>query len=592
MSDPLISQTIGQYEIVERLGRGGMSTVYRAHQLNMQRDVAIKVMSADLAGDPQFIARFEREAQMIANLEHPRILPVHDFGHEGELFYLVMRLIEGNSLYHRLLGGALPLATAGKYLSQIAEALDYAHAQGVVHRDLKPNNILIDEWDNLYLMDFGLAKMLASSQNLTASGAVLGTPAYMAPEQWRGETVDRRADIYALGVILYEMVVGHVPFESDTPYTLMYKHLNDPPPPPRDRLPDLPEDVEEVILHGLAKDPDDRFPTAGALARTFGAALNAAGVEEGDAPHPVESKAPPKPAESVPQPAMIIPPPDEIKPPDLGEGAPPVPSAVSRVPPRSIPVPKGESPPHPPRTPSPPYSSDQPDARNVLERMKSSPTFQQAMVAMESVIEAGLEKAAESAPVEESGVLGAIEPVSARPLNPPIFGQMRGLMPPDEPLIGVLDVRGTVEWQIWKYLLVGGLAFSVLGGIAGAGVLSTIGLIAWLYVFVQGIRTWRGQIGRFYLGFTPRRVILLPRNSEGVLLFDRAQSADWAVVDRLRMTDRYFVFDAPAETGRGLHFGALVLPQGEGGLGHQYKWLPGSPITALIDEKGFEVRNL
>ena len=590
MSDPLISQTIGHYEIVERLGRGGMSTVYRARQLNMQRDVAIKVMSADLAGDPQFIARFEREAQMIANLEHPRILPVHDFGHEGEMFYLVMRLIEGNSLYHRLLGGALSLATANKYLSQIAEALDYAHAQGVVHRDLKPNNVLIDEWDNLYLMDFGLAKMLASSQNLTASGAVLGTPAYMAPEQWRGETVDRRADNYALGVMLYEMVVGRVPFESDTPYTLMYKHLNDPPPPPRDRLPDLPEDIEEVILRGLAKAPDDRFPTAGALARTFGAALNVAGVAEGDTPKPVEPRVQPRPVVSVPQPAMIIPPPDVIKPPAVeGESAPPALQAAP--PPRSIPVPK-DGPPRPPRAPSPPYSPAQPDARNVLERMKASPTFQQAMEAMESVIEAGLEKAAESAPVEDSGVLGAIEPVSARPLNPPIFGQMRELMLPDEPLIGALDVRGTAEWHIWKYLIVGGLAFMVLGGMAGAGVLSTIGLIAWLYVFVQGIRTWRGQIGRFYLGFTPRRMILLPRDGDGQLQFDRAQFADWTVVNRLRLTGRYLVFDAPAETGRGLHFGALVLPQGEGGLGHQYKWLPGSPITALIDEKGFEVRNL
>ena len=210
-----------------------MATVYRARQVNMQRDVAIKVMSADLAQDPQFVARFEREAQVIAHLEHPRILPVHDFGHEGELFYLVMRLIEGDTLYQRLLDGALPVETAARFVAQVAEALDYAHEQGVIHRDLKPNNILIDAWDNLYLMDFGLAKMVASSSNLTETGAVLGTPAYMAPEQWRGAPVDARTDVYALGVILYEMIIGETPFETDTPYSLMYKHLNDPPPPAR-----------------------------------------------------------------------------------------------------------------------------------------------------------------------------------------------------------------------------------------------------------------------------------------------------------------------------------------------------------------------
>jgi serine/threonine-protein kinase len=272
-SDPLLSKTLGNYEIVDRLGRGGMATVYRARQTNMQRDVAIKVMSDELADDPQFIARFELEAQVIANLQHPRVLPVHDFGHEGELFYLVMRLIEGDTLYQRLLNGPLTLSVTNKFLGQIAEALDYAHNQGVIHRDLKPNNILLDQWDNVYLMDFGLAKMLAASQQLTASGAMLGTPAYMAPEQWRGDPIDPRTDIYALGVILYEMVTGRLPFESDTPYSLMYKHLHDAPPSPREFLPNLPAAVEQVVIQSLTKEPGERFQTAGDLAAAFNSVI-------------------------------------------------------------------------------------------------------------------------------------------------------------------------------------------------------------------------------------------------------------------------------------------------------------------------------
>ncbi|MBN2305342.1 MAG: serine/threonine protein kinase, partial [Anaerolineae bacterium] len=305
-SDPLISRTIGNYTIISRLGRGGMATVYRARQVNMQRDVALKVMSDELADDPQFIQRFEREAQFIAKLEHPRILPVHDFGHEDDVIYLVMRLIEGDSLYDRLLEGPLSLATAARYTNQIAEALDYAHMQGVIHRDLKPNNVLLDELDNVYLMDFGLAKLIASSTHLTQTGAVLGTPQYMAPEQWRGEPVDARTDIYALGVILYEMLVGRTPFESDTPYTLMYKHINDAPPPPREVQPDLPETVSEVILKALAKDRNARYSAAGELARALTTVVQAADIEGADGlvapPLVVIPESAPEPAAEAPHP--------------------------------------------------------------------------------------------------------------------------------------------------------------------------------------------------------------------------------------------------------------------------------------------------
>lgn len=559
-SDPLLSRTIGNYQIVDRLGKGGMATVYRARQVNMQRDVAIKIMSADLAQDPQFVARFEREAQVIAHLEHPRILPVHDFGHEGELFYLVMRLIEGDTLYQRLLDGALAVDVAARFVAQVAEALDYAHDQGVIHRDLKPNNILIDAWDNLYLMDFGLAKMIASSSNLTETGAVLGTPAYMAPEQWRGAPVDARTDVYALGVILYEMVAGETPFETDTPYSLMYKHLNDPPPPLRDRLPDLPEAAERVILKALAKDMAGRYRSAGDLARAFGSAVEG---EDAGALAGVPVEAPPA-EEPVPPPERIVPPP-------------PSRMAAPSAPP--IPVPD--------KLKRSPHAEESPTKR---EHPTPTSAWRQAIDAVESVIEAGVERVAESVPVHverDALVPGGGMPVASRAHN-----QMHALLEPGEQLVGVLDVRGTADWQTWKNLLVGGLALNILGGILSSGLLSTIGAVAWLYILVQSIRTWKGHIGRYYLGFTPRRVLLLPRDAEGTPDLRRAQWAGWPVVDRLRLSDRYVLLDVSGSKGRGIHLGALLLAEGEGGLGDQLNWLPDSPITALIDGKGFEIRNM
>ncbi|MBZ0122986.1 MAG: serine/threonine protein kinase, partial [Roseovarius sp.] len=193
-SDDLINQRLGQYEIAAVLGRGGMATVYLARQTSMDRDVAIKVMARELADDEQFIARFQHEAQVIARLQHPHILPVIDFGREGKNIYIVMRLVRGGSLDDRLKSGPLDLPLASRMLAQIASALTFAHEQGIIHRDLKPNNVLLDERDNAYLTDFGIAKMLAGTSKLTATGNILGTPAYMAPEQWRGEGVDARTD--------------------------------------------------------------------------------------------------------------------------------------------------------------------------------------------------------------------------------------------------------------------------------------------------------------------------------------------------------------------------------------------------------------
>lgn len=268
-------ERLGPYELHEVIGRGGMATVYRAHQPSMDRDVAIKIISAELAAEPEFAERFEREARIIARLQHPHILPVFDFGREGETIYLVMRLMEGGNLARELRNGALPVKRAVDLTRQIASALDYAHLRGIVHRDLKPTNVLLDNLGNAYLTDFGIAKMLSGgpTTGLTATGAVMGTPTYMAPEQWRAEPIDGRTDIYALGVILYQMLCGQVPFAAETPHGLMYQHLDMTPPQPTTIKPDLPLSIEPVIAKALAKRPEDRYASAGELADALDEAI-------------------------------------------------------------------------------------------------------------------------------------------------------------------------------------------------------------------------------------------------------------------------------------------------------------------------------
>ncbi|MEW6580736.1 MAG: protein kinase [Chloroflexota bacterium] len=272
----LSGTTIGQYELHSLLGKGGMATVYRAYQPSMERPVAIKVLSPDLASDAEFIARFEREARIIAQLQHPHILPVFDFGRAGPYTYLVMRLIEGGTLGDELHGRPLPLARVSQITGQIADALDYAHRRGIVHRDLKPTNVLLEGRDRVFLTDFGIAKLIAGGAftGLTAPNAVMGTPTYMAPEQWRSEPVDARTDVYALGVMVYQMLAGKVPFAAETPHGLMYQHLDQQPTPVRQINPSLPAEVEPVMRRALAKDRRTRYASAGELARDLDRALN------------------------------------------------------------------------------------------------------------------------------------------------------------------------------------------------------------------------------------------------------------------------------------------------------------------------------
>ena len=268
----LIGQMLGRYRIIEALGEGGMARVYKAFQPGLERVVAVKVLPEYYMRDERYLARFQREAQAIAQLSHPNILPVYDFGREGDLTYIVMQYVEGGTLKD-LLDQRPSFERAGDLLGQVAGALDYAHGQGILHRDVKPSNMLIERGQRVLLSDFGLAKMLSSDQHITTTGVGMGTPAYMSPEQGQGEPVDARTDVYALGVVLYEMVTGRVPFQAETPMAVIIKHVTAPLPLPSTINPAVPERVEQVVLKALAKNREDRYPSPGAMMTAFKEAL-------------------------------------------------------------------------------------------------------------------------------------------------------------------------------------------------------------------------------------------------------------------------------------------------------------------------------
>jgi hypothetical protein len=271
--------TLGPYRIVEQVGLGGMATVYKAYQPSMDRYIALKILPAHYARDPKFIERFIREARTIARLEHKHILPVYDFGEEGGITYLAMRYLDGGTLKDVLALSRLTLADAAEIMSQVCSALDYAHRQDVVHRDVKPSNIMIDDEGAAYLTDFGIAKVLESADDLTGTGRLIGTPAYMSPEQVMGQPLDGRSDIYALGIILYEMVTGRVPYRAETPMATALAHVHEPLPLPHEIDPNVPEPIEAVVLKALAKEPGDRYQTANQLSAAFNQAVAEANVD-------------------------------------------------------------------------------------------------------------------------------------------------------------------------------------------------------------------------------------------------------------------------------------------------------------------------
>jgi serine/threonine protein kinase len=294
----LIGKTLGKYQVLEHIGHGGMSEVYKGQQTQLNRMVAIKVLHPFLADEEGFVVRFQREARIVATLRHPNIVQVFDFDYNEDLslYYMIMEYIEGPTLKDRLAKGPVSAEQTARIGAAIGDALDYAHQRAMVHRDIKPANILFLNDTDPILTDFGIARMLDLT-GLTASGAMVGTPAYMAPEVGRGKTGSAASDIYSLSVVLYEAVTGTLPFSAETPMGMVMEHLNSTPIPPSRVLDSIPKDLEEAILRGLRKEPEERFDRAGDMAAALRLAL---GIVNDRTPTPL-------PVPSTPEPLAITP---------------------------------------------------------------------------------------------------------------------------------------------------------------------------------------------------------------------------------------------------------------------------------------------
>ena len=273
--------TIGQYEIVGQIGSGGMATVYKAYHEKLDHHVAIKLMHDTFIQDDNFLARFQREARIVARLEHPHIVPVYDYAESSDRPYLVMKYIDGGTLKRRLIKRGITLDEIKTMMTSLADSLTYAHEKDVLHRDIKPSNILIDDRDLPYITDFGLARIAQVGESTISHDMMLGTPFYISPEQAKGDkNLTPTTDIYSFGIILYELLVGTVPFTADTPYAIVHEHIYNKPTPPSHINKDLTSAIDDVIMKALAKNPSDRYQTATELMIAFNHAMDASGVTQ------------------------------------------------------------------------------------------------------------------------------------------------------------------------------------------------------------------------------------------------------------------------------------------------------------------------
>jgi serine/threonine protein kinase len=293
---------LGPYEVIEQLAQGGMGSIYRGFDKTLSRAVALKVLHPVFLHDAEFAERFRREAEIWGRLEHPRIIPVYFADIENEVPFLAMKLVAGGTLADLIGRGALPLERAAPILADVAAALDYAHSLGIVHRDVKPTNVLLGEDSRAYLSDFGIAWVVAADNPVSQSGGVFGTPGYMAPEQARSQQPDYRADIYSLGCMAYEMLTGAQPFRGVTPVDVLMRHITESPAPPRDLAPGMPLHVENAILKAMAKDPSQRWPTAAFFVQALLGQVDMEGVQTVSIPGHGTPPSPPSAAPAAPAP--------------------------------------------------------------------------------------------------------------------------------------------------------------------------------------------------------------------------------------------------------------------------------------------------
>jgi len=266
----LVGKKLGKYEIIGKIGQGGMAIVYKATDATLQRTVALRVMLPHLATDAGFVKRFQHEAVTAANLKHPHIVTIYEVGEQEGIYYIAMEYLSGRTLRQIIKKeGMLSLERKVKLFNQIADALTYAHHQGLIHRDIKPSNILVDAEDNVTLTDFGIAKAAQYVTSFTGPGRLVGTPQYMSPEHAEGKELDHRSHIYSLGVVLYEMLTGKVPFGGKTPTPILYAHVYKKPPWPGQVNPKIPKSAEKVVLKALAKRPGMRYQSAVEMAEGF-----------------------------------------------------------------------------------------------------------------------------------------------------------------------------------------------------------------------------------------------------------------------------------------------------------------------------------